>query len=361
MQDRLRNDVVLTAAECAARTGLTVRALRVYERYGLIRPKRSASDWRLYGPAEITRLTEIIALKRLGLSLRHIARLLAGHPADIGTLLQMQKQSLLEKRDLLERALKTIGNMQDKLNTGASLSVDELLHLVKDTNMTDPSMNSIAWRRYEQARPRTETKIDPTLYADYAGHYRLESGDGFVITQKDGRLFARVTGQTDVEAFPEAEDRFFLKVVPAQIVFRRGESGDVVGLVLHQHGHEHSADRVDASVVSAIEAQLAERIRNKTPVPQSEDLLRAAISQHQSGEIDYARMTPPLAQLAQEQREYIRADLAKKGPLLGVSFLGVNQQGWDVYDVTFENGKVEWSFVLTADGRFSGMMIRSIL
>jgi DNA-binding transcriptional MerR regulator len=361
MQDRPGNDLWLTAAECASRTGLTVRALRVYERYDLVRPKRSASSWRLYGPAEITRLTEIIALKRLGLSLRHIAKLLAGHPTDIRTLLQMQKQSLLEKRDLLERALKSIGAMQDKLDTGASLSVDELLDLVKDTNMTDPSMNSISWRRYEQARPRTETKIDPTLYSDYEGHYRLEFGDGFVITQKDGRLFARVTGQNDVEAFPEAKDKFFLKVVPAQIVFRRDESGDVVGLALHQHGYEHNANRVDASVVSAIETQLAERIKNKIPVPQSEDLLRAAISQHQKGEIDYARMTPPLAQLAQEQREYIRADLAKRGALLDVSFLGVNQQGWDVYDVTFENGKVQWSFALTADGRFSGMLIRPAL
>ena len=33
----------LTAAECALRTGLTVRALRVYENYGLITPGRSAA------------------------------------------------------------------------------------------------------------------------------------------------------------------------------------------------------------------------------------------------------------------------------------------------------------------------------
>ena len=31
----------LSAAECASRTGLTVRALRVYERQGLIKPPRS--------------------------------------------------------------------------------------------------------------------------------------------------------------------------------------------------------------------------------------------------------------------------------------------------------------------------------
>ncbi len=361
MQDRPGNDLWLTAAECASRTGLTVRALRVYERYDLISPRRSTSGWRLYGPAEITRLTEINALKGLGLGLRHIAELLAGRPTDMGRLLQMQKELLLEKRDLLERALKTVNAMQDKLEAGASLSVNELLHLVKDTNMTDPSGNSVAWRRYEQARPRTEIKIDPALHLDYAGHYQLEFGDGVVVTAKDGRLFLRVTGQSDVELFPEAEDKFFLKVVPAQIVFCRDKSGGVVGLELHQHGYEHKGQRVAEPVVTAIEVELAERIRNKIPAKQSEELLRLAISQHQKGDIDYARMTPPLAQAAQEQREYIRAVLAQKGALLDISFRGVTQQGWDVYDVTFENGKVEWSFVLAADGRFSGMLIRPAL
>jgi hypothetical protein len=43
----------LSAAECARRTGLTVRALRVYERQGLIEPARSGKGWRLYGPKEL--------------------------------------------------------------------------------------------------------------------------------------------------------------------------------------------------------------------------------------------------------------------------------------------------------------------
>jgi hypothetical protein len=72
-------------------------------------------------------------------------------------------------------------------------------------------------------------------------------------------------------------------------------------------------------------------------------------------------MTPPLAQLAQEQREYVQAMLTRLGSLVDVSFRGVSDTGWDVYDVTFENGKIEWSFVLTADGSFSGMLIRPTL
>jgi hypothetical protein len=58
----------LSAAECAARTGLTVRTLHVYEREGLLSPPRSENGWRLYGPAELARLSAITSLKELGLT-----------------------------------------------------------------------------------------------------------------------------------------------------------------------------------------------------------------------------------------------------------------------------------------------------
>jgi DNA-binding transcriptional MerR regulator len=66
-------DVWLTAAECAQRIGLTVRALRLYEQHGLITPRRTVKNWRCYGAGEIARLNEVLTLKRLGLSLSRIA------------------------------------------------------------------------------------------------------------------------------------------------------------------------------------------------------------------------------------------------------------------------------------------------
>lgn len=49
----------------AARTGLTVRALRVYEREGLLRPSRAANGWRRYGPNDLMRLNTISQSGRL--------------------------------------------------------------------------------------------------------------------------------------------------------------------------------------------------------------------------------------------------------------------------------------------------------
>ena len=59
----------LTINEAAETTGWSPRMLRYVERVGLVEPKRSASGYRLYGPAELQRL-------------RTLRELLAGH--DIG-------------------------------------------------------------------------------------------------------------------------------------------------------------------------------------------------------------------------------------------------------------------------------------
>src|SRR6476659_1635599 len=80
----------LTAAECARRTGLTVRALRIYERRGLIKPGRSAKGWRLYGQEELIRLNSIVALKDFGLTLAQIRKAFTASPPALAQILDMQ-------------------------------------------------------------------------------------------------------------------------------------------------------------------------------------------------------------------------------------------------------------------------------
>jgi DNA-binding transcriptional MerR regulator len=309
----------------------------------------------------MARLNEILALKRLGLSLASITRILAGHATDLDRLLAMQHSALLELRSRAERSLTIVGALRTKIAAGELVSIEELLKLAKETKMTDTSSEAIAWRRYEQARPRTEVKINPALYADYAGHYQLEEGEGFVVTHRDGRLFIRVTGQTDFEAFPEGDDQFFLKALPCQITFVRDSQSLVSTLVLHQHGYEYAGARVEEAVTKSIDDAVAERIKSKTPIPDSEALLPRIIAEHQRGAPNYDQMSPPLAALAREQAATIEADLARLGPLQDVSFKGVGPGGWDIYDVRFERGHMEWGFVLAPNGKFSGIYLRPSL
>ena len=61
----------LTIHEAAETTGWSPRMLRYIERAGLVEPHRSASGYRLYGPAELQRLRtlrELLAEHEVGLS-----------------------------------------------------------------------------------------------------------------------------------------------------------------------------------------------------------------------------------------------------------------------------------------------------
>lgn len=66
-------DSPLTIGALAARTGFTTKAVRYYERIGLLpAPARRPSGYRAYGEGDLARLAFIAKAKRLGLSLDEI-------------------------------------------------------------------------------------------------------------------------------------------------------------------------------------------------------------------------------------------------------------------------------------------------
>ena len=70
----------LNLSEAARRLGVSPKALRLYEQRGLVVPGRTVAGWRAYGPDEMARAGEIVALRALGLSLTEVARVIAGEP-----------------------------------------------------------------------------------------------------------------------------------------------------------------------------------------------------------------------------------------------------------------------------------------
>src|SRR5690606_7566681 len=92
----------LDIAEVARLTGLTSRALRFYEARGLVTPLRTASGRRHYGPAELERLHQIMAMKRAGLTLGQIQKIGAGRRIDLAQLIAAQLRSLDERQHEIE-------------------------------------------------------------------------------------------------------------------------------------------------------------------------------------------------------------------------------------------------------------------
>ena len=83
---------------------------------------------------------------------------------------------------------------------------------------------------------RKEMKLAPETLAAYVGTYRFAPQFAITITLENGGLVAQATDQPKFPIFAEGPDRFFLKVVDAQLEFAREASGAVSSVTLVQGG-----------------------------------------------------------------------------------------------------------------------------
>ena len=97
--------------------------------------------------------------------------------------------------------------------------------------------------RAPRVAERKEVKLSEQVLRAYTGTYELQPDAALVITLEGGRLMAQPAGQTKVEIYPEAEDKFFMKVAEVQLGFTRNATGRVTGLTWYQGGKEMKAAR----------------------------------------------------------------------------------------------------------------------
>jgi DNA-binding transcriptional MerR regulator len=147
----------------ARRLGVTAKALRVYEREGLVAPLRTEAGWRAYGPAQAARLHQILALRRLGLSLKRVGELLSGGLASLDQVLDLQEKALLAGRAETERALGLLAAARRTLARTGALSLDDLTTLTKETVMSEPTRLIDQWR--DDFQPFVDKHFDPELKA----------------------------------------------------------------------------------------------------------------------------------------------------------------------------------------------------
>ncbi|MCR5869766.1 MULTISPECIES: serine hydrolase [unclassified Sphingomonas] len=136
-------------------------------------------------------------------------------------------------------------------NTFLAYDPDRKLTVVVLGNLNGPSPDKLAKSLMTLARggavvlpgERKATTVAPDQLAQYEGVYELAPTFAITMRVKDGKLMTQATGQQEFELFPESKDRFFLKVVDAQVEFTRDTSGKVTGMILHQGGRSTPAPR----------------------------------------------------------------------------------------------------------------------
>jgi beta-lactamase regulating signal transducer with metallopeptidase domain len=221
-----------------------------------------------------------------------------------------------------------------------------------------PDSDAFERRRQDQRQRRQEVLIDPNILEKYVGYYQLGPYAIFTIRRQGDQLFAQLTGQRSLEVFPESTTKFFYKAVRAQLSFTSDAQGRATGLVLHQNGFERPAPRIDEAKARDVEASLAKKIRDGAPAATSEAALRRQIEAFEQGQPNLGEMTDELAAATRPQIVTIQRRFAALGPLQSLTFRGVGDQGWDVYEAKFANGISICRIFLAADGKVSGLLFQ---
>jgi len=112
--------------------------------------------------------------------------------------------------------------------------------LVLHQNGDHPAPRTIALERPK----RPEIALDVATLGEYVGQYKFDFGALLDVALKGDHLEAQLTAQPTFPIFATAKDKFFYKIVDAQLDFERDASGRVAGLVLHQGGRNMHAPRM---------------------------------------------------------------------------------------------------------------------
>jgi DNA-binding transcriptional MerR regulator len=128
----------MTVGQLAKKSGITVRTLHHYDALGLLTPaRRSEAGYRLYGPEEVVRLSRIVCLRKLGLSLEQIEALLANQSQSLQTTLKQHILELEEQIATQQQQLSRLRKMSSQLERAGTVSVDTINDLLETIQMLE--------------------------------------------------------------------------------------------------------------------------------------------------------------------------------------------------------------------------------
>jgi DNA-binding transcriptional MerR regulator len=118
--------MALKVSEVARLAGVSVRALHHYDEIGLVRPSaRSAAGYRLYSPADLERLQQVLFFRELDFPLEEIQRMLSDPDFDVAAALRMQRQLLTERAVRIKALIAAVEATIDSLEKGTTMTDEE--------------------------------------------------------------------------------------------------------------------------------------------------------------------------------------------------------------------------------------------
>lgn len=224
----------LRIGQVAERTGLSRKALRLYEARGLLEPDaHSGAGYRLYGRPALARLAEIEVLKRAGFSLVEIRKLLE-HEAPAAKLVEARIVSLRHEVQARSRALFALEQAWRGLSA-TSQTIDQLLENI-------------------QMNEHLDVHLSEAEKAEYKRHGEIL---GRHFTPEERELMRRrheELGDTRVQQANAAWPALISEVRAAMDAGTSATDPTVIGLARRWHGLVRESTGGDARIGRAIKA-----------------------------------------------------------------------------------------------------------
>lgn len=120
-----------TVGRVAELAGVSVRTLHHYDEIELVRPSaRTTAGYRAYAAADVERLREVLAYRRLGFGLREIAELVDDPSADAVAHLRRQRRLLLERRARTDTMVAAVDRELAARAKGVRVTPEEQLEML---------------------------------------------------------------------------------------------------------------------------------------------------------------------------------------------------------------------------------------
>ena len=195
----------LYPSEAAKTLSVSIKALRLYEQRGLIAPVRTAAGWRAYGPDQMRRAAEIVALRALGFGLARIARMLDDDPQGLEQALAAQQATLEGQARRTAATVERVRRLREDLANGQAPSPEDPVR--RQTPAEEPAVAfDLPWpwggERFALRALRPLTYITGPLFsgktrlarrlaetlpnAAFLGLERLEDGGAAALARLDG-------------------------------------------------------------------------------------------------------------------------------------------------------------------------------
>jgi DNA-binding transcriptional MerR regulator len=164
---------MLTVGQLADRSGLTAKALRHYDRIGLLTPAvvDEASGQRFYDPGQIERAELVARLRAADLPLEQVRECLAGDRETIGRVLVAHRQRMAARLTRTQGALHRLEHLI-KDGIGASMSTSDTPTINDEKALAAELFNGV-WRLLEK-EDRSTTEDDRMLHMAHASRYHWE-------------------------------------------------------------------------------------------------------------------------------------------------------------------------------------------